>query len=74
MLRILVEVINGVVLFVLHPLTQLIKMICSSQPQDCLEDVLKLLLEFLLDPKKESCSVSPIGVSGMLVGVLMLKL
>ena len=48
MVRILVEVINGVVLFALHPLTQLIKMICSSQPQDCLEDVLKLLLEFLL--------------------------
>ena len=45
--RTLVEVINGVVLFVLHPLTQLIKMIWSSQPQDCLEDVLKLLLEFL---------------------------
>ena len=48
MVRILVEVINGVVLFVFHPLTQLIKMIWSSQPQDCLEDVLKLLLEFLL--------------------------
>ena len=48
MVRNLVEVINGVVLFVLHPLTQLIKMISSSQPQDCLEDVLKLLLEFLL--------------------------
>ena len=48
MVRILVEVINGVVLFVLHPLTQLIKMIWSSQPQDCLEDVLKLLVEFLL--------------------------
>ena len=45
--RTLVEVINGVVLLVLHPLTQLIKMIWSSQPQDCLEDVLKLLLEFL---------------------------
>ena len=27
---------------------QLIKMIWPSQPQDCLEDVLKLLLEFLL--------------------------
>ena len=48
MVRILKEGINGVVLFVLHPLTQLIKMICSSQPQDCLEDVLKLLVEFLL--------------------------
>ena len=48
MVRILVEVINGVVLFVLHQLTQLIKMIWSSHPQDCLEDVLKLLLEFLL--------------------------
>ena len=48
MVRILKEVINGVVLFVLHPLTQLIKMIWSSQPQDCLEDVLKLLVEFLL--------------------------
>ena len=52
MVRILVEVINGLVLFVLHPLTQLIKMICSSQPQDCLEDVLKLLLEFLLGSKE----------------------
>ena len=48
MVRILKEVINGVVLFVLHPLTQLIKMILSSQPQDCLEDVLKLLVKFLL--------------------------
>ena len=37
MVEILKEVINGVVLFVLHPLTQLIKMIWSSQPQDCLE-------------------------------------
>ena len=46
--RTLIEVINGVVLFVLHPLTQLIKVIWPSQPQDCLEDVLKLLLEFLL--------------------------
>ena len=46
--RILIEVINGEVLFVLHPLTQLIKSIWPSQPQDCLEDVLKLLLEFLL--------------------------
>ena len=45
--RILLEVINGAVLFVLHPLTQLMKMIWPSQPQDCLEDVLKLLLEFL---------------------------
>ena len=44
----LIEVINGEVLFVLHPLTQLIKLIWPSQPQDCLEDVLKLLLEFLL--------------------------
>ena len=50
--RILKEVINGVVLFVLHPLTQLIKMIWSSQPQDCLEDVLKLLVEFLLGSKE----------------------
>ena len=40
--------INGKVLFVLHPLTQLIKMIWPSQLQDCLEDVLKLLLELLL--------------------------
>ena len=46
--RILKEVINGLVLFVLHPLTQLIKMIWSSQPLDGLEDVLKLLVEFLL--------------------------
>ena len=54
MVRILKEVINGVVLFVLHPLTQLIKMICSSQPQDCLEDVLKLLVEFLLGSEEGS--------------------
>ena len=46
--RILKEVINGEVLIVLHPLTQLIKLIWTSQLQDCLEDVLKLLLEFLL--------------------------
>ena len=52
MVRILKEVINGVVLLVLHPLTQLIKMICSSQPHDCLDDVLKLLVEFLLRSKE----------------------
>ena len=52
MVRNLIEVINGLVLFVLHPLTQLIKMIWSSQPQDCLEDVLKLLAEFLLESKE----------------------
>ena len=52
MVRILVEVINGVELFLLHPLTQLIKMIWSSQPQGCVEDVLKLLLEFLLGFKE----------------------
>ena len=46
--RTVIEVINGEVLFVLHPLTQLIKLIWPSQPQDCLEDVLKLLLKFLL--------------------------
>ena len=46
--RTLIKVINGEVLFVLHPLTQLIKLIWPSQPQDCLEDVLKLLMEFLL--------------------------
>ena len=46
--RTLIEVINGEVLFVLHPLTQLIKLIWPSQPQDVLEDLLKLLLEFLL--------------------------
>ena len=46
--RIVKEVINGEVLFVLHLLTQLIKLIWCSQPHDCLEDVLKLLLEFLL--------------------------
>ena len=74
MVGILKEVINGVVLFVLHPLTQLIKMIWSSQPQDCLEDVLKLLVEFLLGSEDEVLLSSPIGVSGMLVGVLMLKL
>ena len=41
------EVIIGEILVLLHPLTQLIKLIWTSQPQDCLEDVLKLLLEFL---------------------------
>ena len=46
--RTFIEVINGEVLFVLHPSTQLIKMIWTSQPQNCLEDVLKLLLKFLL--------------------------
>ena len=46
--RTVIEVINGEVLFVLHPLTQLIKLIWPSQLQGCLEDVLKLLLEFLL--------------------------
>ena len=35
-------------MIVLHPLTQLIKLIWPSQPQGCLEDVLKLLLKFLL--------------------------
>ena len=44
----LIEVINGQVLFLLNPLTQLNKLIWRSQPQDCLEDVLKLLLKFLL--------------------------
>ena len=52
MVGILKEVINGVVLFVLHPLTQLVKMFWSSQPQYCLEDVLKLLVEFLLGSKE----------------------
>ena len=46
--RTVIEVINGEVLFVLHPLTQLIKLIWPSQPQGCLEDVLKLLLKSLL--------------------------
>ena len=46
--RILKEVINGEVLIVLHPLTQLMKLIWPSQLQSCLEDVLKLLLKFLL--------------------------
>ena len=50
--RTAIEVINGAVLFVLHPLTQLLKSIWPSQPQDCLEDVLKLLLEFLLGFKE----------------------
>ena len=50
--RTVIEVINGEVLFVLHPLTQLIKLIWPSQPHDCLEDVLKLLLEFLLGFEK----------------------
>ena len=48
MVRTVIEVINGEVLVVLHPLTQLIKWTWPSQLQDCLEDVLKLLLEFLL--------------------------
>ena len=43
-----IDVINGTLLVVLHPLTQLIKLIWPSQPQDFLEYVLKLLLEFLL--------------------------
>ena len=43
-----IKVINGEVLFVLHPLTQLIKLIRSSQPHDILEDVLKLQMKFLL--------------------------
>ena len=67
----LIEFINGEVRFVLHPLTQLIKLIWPSQLQDCLEDVLKLLLEFLLGFEE---GVLLIGVLGMLVGVLMLKL
>ena len=46
--RTVIEVINGEVLFVLHPLTKLIKLIWPSQPQGCMEDVLKLLLKFLL--------------------------
>ena len=46
--RTLLEVINGVVLIVLHPLTQWIKLIWPSQPQGCLEDVMKLLLKFHL--------------------------
>ena len=72
--RIVKEVINGEVLFVLHPLTHLIKLIWCSQPHDCLEMSWSCCWNFSLDPKKESCSVSPIGVSGMLVEVLMLKL
>ena len=40
--------INGEILVVLHPLTQLIKLTWPSQLQGCLEDVLKLLLKFLL--------------------------
>ena len=46
--RTVIEVINVDQLFVLHPLTQLIKLIWLSQLQGCLEDVLKLLLKFLL--------------------------
>ena len=42
--RTVIEVINGEVLFVLHPLTQLIKLIWPSQPQGRLEDVLKVVL------------------------------
>ena len=52
--RTLIEVLNGEVLIVLHPLTQLIKLIWPSQPQDCLEDVLKLLLEFLLGIRRRT--------------------
>ena len=44
----IIKVINGEVLFVLHPLTQLIKLIRTSQPHDVLEDVLKLQVKFLL--------------------------
>ena len=43
-----IKVINGGVLFVPHPLTQLIKLIRSSQLHDVLEDVLKLQVKFLL--------------------------
>ena len=50
--RTLIEVINGEILFVLHPLTQLIKLIWPSQPQGCLDDVLKLLFKFLLGFKE----------------------
>ena len=46
--RTVIEVLNGEVLILLHPLTQLIKLVWPSQPQGCLEDVLKLLLKFLL--------------------------
>ena len=46
--RTVIEVINGEVLVVLHPLTQLIKWTWPSQLQGCLEDVLKFLLKFLL--------------------------
>ena len=38
--RFVIELINGEVLIVLHPLTQLIKLIWPSQPQSGLEDVL----------------------------------
>ena len=43
-----IEVIKCEELFVLHPLTQLIKLIRVSQPQNFLEDVLKLQVKFLL--------------------------
>ena len=46
--RTVIEVINGEVLVLLDPLTQLIKWTWPSQLQGCLEDVLKLLLKFLL--------------------------
>ena len=72
--RIVIEVINGEVLFVLHPLTQLIKLIWPSQPQSCLEDVLKLLLKFLLGFGVGDLLSSTNWCFGMLVGVLMLKL
>ena len=47
-IRTVIEVPNGEILIVLHPLTQLIKLTWPSQLQGCQEDVLKLLLEFLL--------------------------
>ena len=72
--RTVIEVINGVVLVVLHPLTQLIKSIWPSQLQDCLEDVLKLLLEFLLGFKEEILLGFTHWCFRMLVGCLMLKL
>ena len=58
--RILIEVINGEVLFVLHPLTQLIKLMWPGQSQDCLEDVLKLQLEFLLIRRRSLAQFHPL--------------
>ena len=72
--RTVIEVINGEILVVLPPLTQLIKWTWPSQLQGCLEDVLKLLLKYLLGFGVGVLLGSTQCCFGMLVGVLMLKL